>query len=52
MTDVEGNAALVEPEYHVILTDRLRLRTLRPSDAEAMLPILAREDVMKWTVSS
>jgi hypothetical protein len=46
-TDAKGH-----PKYHVIYTERLRLRTLRPSDAAALLPILlSREDVMKWTVS-
>ena len=51
MTDVDY-AALEEPEFHVILTDRLRLRTLRVSDAEAMMPILSRKEVMIWTVRS
>ena len=50
MTDAES-IALDEPEDHVILTDRLRLRTLRVADAQAMMPILTREEVMRWTVS-
>ena len=50
MTDVD-NVMLEEPEFHVILTDRLRLRTLRVADAELMMPILSREEIMTWTVS-
>lgn len=41
--------ALEEPEYHEILTERLRLRTLRINDAEAMMPILTKDAVMRWT---
>ena len=39
----------LEPEDHVILTKRLRLRTLRVADAAALLPIISEESVMKWT---
>jgi RimJ/RimL family protein N-acetyltransferase len=42
---------LEEPPLREILTDRLRLRTLRPSDAPNLLHILSREEVMRWTVS-
>ena len=45
-----GSDVLEEPAFHVILTDRLRLRTLRVTDAEAMMPILSRKEVMDWTV--
>ena len=41
---------LEEPEYCVIETDRLRLRTLRVSDASLMMPILTDPEIMKWTV--
>lgn len=41
--------ALLEPEFHVILTPRLRLRTLRVSDAPALLPLISQDSVMRWT---
>lgn len=34
-----------------LLTDRLRLRTYRESDAEAHLPILSREDVSRFLLN-
>ena len=43
---------LKEPENLVILTNRLRLRTLRVADAEALMPMLAKEEVMRWTVNA
>ena len=52
MTDINATAP-EEPEYHEILTPRLRLRTIRVSDAEidALMPLITRQDVMYWTVS-
>lgn len=50
MTD-SNNIVLEEPEFKEILTPRLRLRTVRVSDAEALMPLITRQDVMKWTVS-
>lgn len=49
MSDTD-NSDLMEPPYHELLTDRLKLRTLRVSDAEAMMPILTSKEVMQWTV--
>lgn len=46
----ESNGTLEEPPFHEILTERLRLRTLRVADAGRMLPILSLDEVMKWTV--
>ncbi|KAK5168852.1 uncharacterized protein LTR77_006161 [Saxophila tyrrhenica] len=40
---------LQEPDFHEILTKRLRLRTLRVTDAEALLPLISLESVMRWT---
>jgi len=42
-------AKLDAPRNRVIETERLRLRTLRLSDAEALVDILRREEVMRWT---
>lgn len=44
------NPALLEPSHQEILTERLKLRTLRVSDAERLMPILASKAVMQWTV--
>ena len=44
------NSNLVEPPYYELLTERLKLRTLRVSDAEAIMPILTSKEVMQWTV--
>jgi RimJ/RimL family protein N-acetyltransferase len=41
--------SLVEPPYREILTERLRLRTLRVSDAEAIFDLVSRKVVMQWT---
>lgn len=37
------------PPYHEFTTARLRLRTLRVSDAEAVCPMLKQSNVMQWT---
>ena len=50
MTAADDDALLAEPPAVEILTPRLRLRTLRVSDAERMMPILTSEAVMRWTV--
>lgn len=51
MTDAH-NPAIVEPPYHEIFTERLKLRTLRVSDAAALMPIITSKEVMQWTVSA
>ena len=45
-----GDMSLQEPEFCEILTERLRLRTVRMADAEPLMPLISREDVMRWTV--
>lgn len=47
----DSDETLSEPEYCEIFTDRLKLRTLRVSDAAALMPLLSRQEVMRWTVS-
>ncbi|KAK0258001.1 hypothetical protein LTR91_012998 [Friedmanniomyces endolithicus] len=44
-----GNAELEAPPLKVIETERLCLRTLQLTDAEAFLPIISRPEVMQWT---
>lgn len=44
------NPAIEVPPYHEIYTPRLKLRTLRVSDAERLMPILSSKEVMQWTV--
>ncbi|KAK0810026.1 hypothetical protein LTR91_016679 [Friedmanniomyces endolithicus] len=44
-----GNTILEAPPPMVLETERLRLRTLQLSDAEASLPIISRPEVMQWT---
>jgi len=44
-----GNAELEAPPLIVIETERLCLRTLQLTDAEAFLPIISRPEVMQWT---
>ncbi|KAK4548869.1 hypothetical protein LTR36_008642 [Oleoguttula mirabilis] len=46
-----GDGTLEPPPYATIDTDRLHLRTLLVSDAEAIMSILSSEGVMKWTSS-
>ncbi|KAK5114184.1 hypothetical protein LTR62_002754 [Meristemomyces frigidus] len=41
--------AEVLPPHQEILTERLHVRTIRPSDAAAILPILSTKAVMQWT---
>ena len=41
---------LAEPPYHEILTERLKLRTLRVEDAGRLMPLLGSKEVMQWTV--
>ena len=48
MADVD-NAIPEAPAPMVIETERLRLRTLQLTDAEAFLPIISRPEVMQWT---
>lgn len=50
MTDSSEAVIPEEPPFHEILTERLRLRTVRVSDAESLMPLLTRMDVMRWTV--
>ena len=47
----EEYTTLVEPKFHVILTERLRLRTFQLSDAIKVMPLIREESVMQWTVS-
>ncbi|KAK3670619.1 hypothetical protein LTR78_009454 [Recurvomyces mirabilis] len=42
-------STLIQPPYRELLTERLYLRTFRPSDAKAILPILSDRNVMQWT---
>jgi len=45
-----GTADFLEaPPFTTIETERLHLRTLSVTDAEAVLPILSSEEVMRWT---
>ncbi|KAK0277780.1 hypothetical protein LTR35_009616 [Friedmanniomyces endolithicus] len=44
-----GNIILEAPPPMVSETERLRLRTVQLSDAEAFLPIISRPEVMQWT---
>lgn len=40
---------LQQPPFVQIETKRLRLRTLQVSDAENVLPIVSKEEIMRWT---
>ena len=48
MTD-DSEELLAVPQYFTIDTDRLHLRTLHVSDAEAVLPLISYLAVMRWT---
>lgn len=43
------DAPLQQPPMRIINTERLQLRTLHVSDAEAATPLLSSEETMRWT---
>lgn len=49
--NMSGSEALQQPDFTSIDTERLHLRTLQMADAEALYPMLADPNVMKWTSS-
>lgn len=44
-----SSATLEPPPYTTFDTERLHMRTLQVSDAQAILPIISDAGVMKWT---